>query len=120
MGQKSSTSGTGWLIVLAFVSILATFYLSGLLALSLDEHWGYVAAYQEIGDRQAAMNADEELSGVGFASFLLVVLWLAVTGTAFAVAVGTGLKVLRTTATSSVGFVVIAGVFLYAWLLFGV
>ncbi|WP_161490355.1 hypothetical protein [Agromyces aureus] len=40
MGQKSSTSGTGWLIVLAFVSILATFYLSGLLALSLDEHWG--------------------------------------------------------------------------------
>ena len=120
MGQQSSTSGTGWLIVLAFVSIFAAFYLSGLLALSMDEHWGYVVAYQENGDRQAAMNADEELFGVGFASFLLVVLWLAVTGTAFAVAVGTGLPVLRTTVTASIGFVVIAGVFLCGWLLFGV
>lgn len=120
MGQKSSTWGTGWLLVLAFVSIFATFFLSALLALSLDEYWGYIAAFQENGERQAAMNADEELFGVGFASFLLVVLWLAVTGTAFAIAIGTGLPVLRTTVTASIVFVVIAGVFLCAWLLFAV
>lgn len=119
MSQPRSTAGNSSIIVLTLFAIVAAFFLTGLLALSLDAYWGYLAAIPEHGD-QAAANANEELFGVGLTSFLLALLWLLVTGVAAAIAAGTELPVLRTVIVVAGGLLLVVGLFICAWLLFGV
>lgn len=119
MVYARSMAGIGSIIVLALFAIVAAFFLTGLLALSLDGYWGYLAAIPEHGD-QAAMNADEELFGVGVASFLLACLWLLVTWMAAAIAAGTELSVPRTAIVAGGGLLLVVGLYTCAWLSFGV
>lgn len=116
---QASTAGIAWLIVLSLVAILVVFIPSGLLAESLDDYWRYLAAVPEHGEG-AAMNADEARFGVGFSLFLLVGVGLGSVGTAAVIAAGTGLPVRRTAVAATLGFVLVTGVFLGAWLTFGV
>ncbi|MCD2444152.1 hypothetical protein LQ757_17850 [Agromyces sp. SYSU K20354] len=93
--QRRSSTGIRWIIILAVAGLVPAFFLSVLLALSIDEYQSYSAAAAEYGDT-AALHADEALFGIQIGSFLLAVVWLLVTGIAAAIAARTTLPVVRT------------------------
>ncbi|MFF2389144.1 hypothetical protein [Agromyces sp. NPDC058104] len=116
--QSRPATGITSFIVLALFAMVAACIPTGLLAVSLDAYWGYVAATPEHGD-QATANADQELFGVGLSSFLLVLFWLLMTGFAASIAAATGAPVLRTSVIVGVGLALFMGIMLFLWLTIG-
>ena len=97
---------------------MPAFFLSALLALSIDEYRSYSASIAEHGDT-AAGNADEAMFGIQVCSFLLAILWLFVAGIAATIAASTGRPVLRTVVFVGGGFALFVGLMLFLGLTIG-
>lgn len=117
--QRRSSTGIRWITTLAVAGLVPAFFLSGLLALSIDEYQNYSASSTEYGDT-AALHADEALFEIRVGSFLLGVVWLFVMGIAAAIAAGTKLPVLRTVLiVGGGGLAVFVGLLLFLGLTIG-
>jgi hypothetical protein len=109
--RREPSIGVAGIIILSVAGLALTFYLSILLALSIDEYQRYSASIAEYGDI-AALNAGEAEFGIYLCGFLLVILWLLVTGIAAAIAAGARLPILRTAVVVGAGLAVFVGVVL--------
>ncbi|GAA4375416.1 hypothetical protein [Agromyces bauzanensis] len=73
MRRRGSNRNLVTSVVAAVLALLPLFFVTGLLALSIDEYQSYTASIAEYGDA-AAMKAEEERGNIVMASFVLVVL----------------------------------------------
>ncbi|WP_448006712.1 hypothetical protein [Agromyces bauzanensis] len=118
MRRRGSNRNLVTSVVVAVLAVLPLFFVTGLLALSIDEYQSYTASIAEYGDT-AAMNAEEERGNIVMASFVLVVLWFFLTGLAVTYAAITMGRVFRTAVWVGGGLAVAVGVMLLVWLTAG-
>jgi hypothetical protein len=116
--RRGPSIGFAWIVILVVAGLASAFYLSILLALSIDEHQRYSASIAEYGDT-ASMNAGEAEFGIQLCIFLLAILWLFVTGIAAAIAAGTRLSILRTVVAVGGGLALFVGVVVFLGLTIG-
>lgn len=116
--RRVPSIGVRWIVILVVAGLASAFYLSMMLALSIDEYQRYSASIAEYGDI-ALMNADEAEFGIQLCLFLLAILWLFVTGIAAAIAAGTRLPILRTVVIVGGGLALFVGVALFLGLTIG-
>ena len=93
--RRGTTRSLVSIVVAAVLALLPLFFVTMLLALSLDEYQSYTASIAAYGDT-AAMNAEEERGNIVMASIVLTVLWVFLTGLAVTYAAITKWRVLRT------------------------
>ena len=117
--RRRPSIGVAWIIIVVVAGLVSAFYVSILLALSIDEYQRYSASIAEYGTI-ASLNAGEAQFGIYLSAFVLALLWVLVTGIAAAIAAGTRLPILRTVVVVGgvlvlfVGIVLVLGLTIWA------
>lgn len=111
MRRRGSNRNLVSIVMAAVLALLPLFFVTMLLASSIDEYQSYTASIAEYGDT-AAMNAEEERGNIVMTSFALALLWFFLTGLAVIYAAITKGRVLRTAVWVGGGLAVAVGVML--------